>query len=108
MSRALSAMPAAAVSDALLARLKRRSTQALVDALWVKGWPNAMMEGPRPLLRRKMAGRAVTLQFLPHRPDLAADKPTGVESPECAHPFSGRTTWALALGTDPSLPARPT
>jgi len=29
-----------------------------------------------------MAGRAVTLRFVPHRPDIAADKPKGVQSAE--------------------------
>ena len=30
----------------------------------------------------KCAGRAVTLQFMGQRPDIAADKPGGVDSPE--------------------------
>ena len=29
-----------------------------------------------------MAGRAVTLRFVPHRPDLASDKPKGADSAE--------------------------
>ena len=29
-----------------------------------------------------MAGRAVTLRFVPHRPDLATDKPKGSDSAE--------------------------
>ena len=36
----------------------------------------SMIEGALPLQRgQSMAGRAVTLRFVPHRPDLAQDKP---------------------------------
>jgi hypothetical protein len=31
---------------------------------------------------KKMAGRAVTVRFVPQRPDIAADKPAGMDSPE--------------------------
>eukprot|EP00965_Chrysotila_dentata_P089484 2954329-Pleurochrysis_carterae.AAC.1 len=31
---------------------------------------------------RRLSGRAVTLNFVPQRPDIAADKPAGVDSPE--------------------------
>ena len=49
----------------------------------MKGWPQGYIEGARPLrLGQKMAGRAVTLRFVPHRPDLAADKPKGDLSAE--------------------------
>ena len=34
------------------------------------------------LLGQSMAGRAVTLRFVPHRPDLASDKPKGENSAE--------------------------
>ena len=30
----------------------------------------------------KMAGRAVTVRMVPQRPDIAADKPAGMDSPE--------------------------
>ena len=41
------------------------------------------VEGSRPLqLGQQMAGRAVTLRFVPHRPDLADDKPKGDQSAE--------------------------
>ena len=41
------------------------------------------IEGAGPLQPgQKMAGRAVTLRFVPHRPDLAADKPKGEQSAE--------------------------
>jgi len=71
------------ISDELLARLGSLSTQALVDGLWVMGWPNNQIDGSRALHpSHKCCGRAVTLQFVPVRPDIAADKPPGGESPE--------------------------
>ena len=77
-------MTAAIVSpDDTLGALRRIPTQTLIDALWVKGWPMSYVEGARPLqLGQRMAGRAVTLRFVPHRPDLANDKPKGEDSPE--------------------------
>lgn len=71
------------ISDELLARLGSLSTQALVDGLWVMGWPSAQIDGARPLdPSHKCVGRAVTLNFVPARPDIAQDKPPGGESPE--------------------------
>ncbi len=71
------------ISDELLAKLGSLSTQALVDGLWVMGWPNAQIDGSRALHpSHKCVGRAVTLQFVPARPDIAQDKPAGGESPE--------------------------
>lgn len=71
------------MSDELLAKLKTLSTQALIDGQWVLGWPPAHIEGARALgPGMKMAGRAVTMRFVPQRPDIAADKPPGMESPE--------------------------
>merc|ERR1740124_2112408 len=71
------------ISDELLARLGSLSTQALVDGLWVMGWPNAQIDGSRALdPSHKCCGRAVTLQFMPARPDIAMDKPPAGESPE--------------------------
>jgi len=71
------------VSDDLLKKLGELSTQALVDGLWVMGWPPAMIEGARALgPGMKMAGRAVTVRMVPQRPDIAADKPAGMDSPE--------------------------
>jgi regulator of RNase E activity RraA len=59
------------------------STQALVDGLWVMGWPASQIDGARPLAPgMKCAGRAVTLRFVPGRPDIAQDKPAAGESPE--------------------------
>ena len=71
------------VSDELLDKLGSLSTQSLIDGLWVMGWPDAFIEGARPLAKgHKCVGRAVTLNFVPQRPDIAADKPIGVDSPE--------------------------
>lgn len=71
------------ISDELLAKLGSLSTQALVDGLWVMGWPNAQIDGTKALhASHKCVGRAVTLQFVPARPDIAGDKPPGGESPE--------------------------
>ena len=71
-----------ALSNETLEVLRGIPTQTLIDALWVKGWPMSMIEGARPLqLGQKMAGRAVTLRFVPHRPDLAQDKPKGDSPP---------------------------
>lgn len=71
------------ISDELLEKLGTLSTQSLVDGLWVMGWPDATIEGARPLGKgQKAVGRAVTLNFVPARPDIAADKPLGVASPE--------------------------
>ena len=42
-----------------------------------------MIEGARALgPGMKMAGRAVTVRMVPQRPDIAADKPAGMDSPE--------------------------
>lgn len=47
------------------------------------GWPSAQIDGARPLAPgMKCVGRAVTLKFVPARPDIAQDKPAGGESPE--------------------------
>lgn len=47
------------------------------------GWPSAQIDGARPLhSSHKCCGRAVTLNFVPARPDIAADKPAGGNSPE--------------------------
>ena len=74
---------ASQISDETLEVLRDIPTQTLIDGLWVKGWPMSYVEGARPLqLGQKMAGRAVTLRFVPHRPDLVQDKPKGVESAE--------------------------
>ena len=67
----------------LLDILKNIPTQTLMDALWVKNWPMGFIHGAKPLNPgQHMAGKAVTLRFVPHRPDLAADKPKGDQSAE--------------------------
>ena len=71
------------ISDETLEVLRQIPTQTLIDGLWVKGWPMSFIHGAKPLqLGQHMAGRAVTLRFVPHRPDLAADKPKKTESAE--------------------------
>ena len=71
------------IDDDMLAKLGTLSTQALIDGLWVMGWPTSHIEGARPLgAGMKCCGRAVTLRMVPHRPDIGADKPAGVASPE--------------------------
>ena len=71
------------ISDEILKQLKSIPTQTLIDGLWVKGWPTSYVVGALPLQEgQNMAGRAVTLRFVPHRPDLAEDKPKGVDSAE--------------------------
>lgn len=72
-----------AISDELLSKLGSLSTQALVDGLWVMGWPSAQIDAARPLApSMKCCGRAVTLRFVPARPDIAQSKPAGGDSPE--------------------------
>mmetsp|Transcript_2086 Transcript_2086/g.4189 ORF Transcript_2086/g.4189 Transcript_2086/m.4189 type:complete len:160 (-) Transcript_2086:3899-4378(-) len=84
-TRAMATGPASGgeISDELLEKLGSLSTQALVDGLWVMGWPSAQIDNARPLAPdMKCVGRAVTLNFVPARPDIAADKPPGGNSPE--------------------------
>mmetsp|Transcript_14658 Transcript_14658/g.41211 ORF Transcript_14658/g.41211 Transcript_14658/m.41211 type:complete len:538 (+) Transcript_14658:121-1734(+) len=86
-SRAFATGPAVSstgpVSDEMLKKLSSLSTQALIDGLWIKGWPTSHIAGARPLASgMKCAGRAVTVQFVGQRPDIAADKPGGESSPE--------------------------
>ena len=71
------------IPDNTLEVLRQIPTQTLIDALWVKNWPMSMIEGAVPLKPgQSMAGRAITLRFVPHRPDLAQDKPKGDQSAE--------------------------
>jgi regulator of RNase E activity RraA len=67
----------------ILETLKKIPTQTLMDALWVKNWPMGFIHGAKALqLGQHMAGQAVTLRFVPHRPDLVSDKPKGEQSAE--------------------------
>ena len=71
------------ITDEQLEVLRGIPTQTIIDALWSKGYPPTMIEGARPLRTgQSMAGRAVTLRYVPHRPDLAEDKPKGEDSAE--------------------------
>ena len=71
------------ISTETLEILRDIPTQTLIDGLWVMGWPMGFVHGAKPLQPgQHMSGRAVTLRFVPHRPDLAADKPKGDESAE--------------------------
>jgi len=83
-TRAFATGPASGghISDELLQKLGNLSTQALVDGLWVMGWPSAQIDGARSLDKKKCVGRAVTLDFMPARPDIAQDKPAQEKSPE--------------------------
>ena len=71
------------ISDETLEVLRAIPTQTLIDAQWVKGWPMSYIQGAVPLQQgQHLAGRAVTLRFVPHRPDLLQDKPKGADSAE--------------------------
>ena len=71
------------ISDEILEVLRAIPTQTLIDAQWVKGWPMSYIQGAVPLQQgQHLAGRAVTLRFVPHRPDLVQDKPKGADSAE--------------------------
>ena len=71
------------ISSETLEVLRKIPTQTLIDGLWVMGWPMSFIHGAKPFQAgQHMAGRAVTLRFVPHRPDLAADKPKGDQSAE--------------------------
>lgn len=86
------------ISSATLEVLRNIPTQTLIDGLWVMGWPMSFIHGAKPLQPgQHMAGRAVTLRFVPHRPDLVADNPRVISrlnmSPSnCAVP---RKSWSL-------------
>ena len=72
-----------AVSDEILVKLGELPTQTLIDGLWVDNWPQSMIHGARSIFPgQKLVGRAVTLRFVPHRPDILADKPSAEDSPE--------------------------
>lgn len=91
------------VSDEVLAWLGELPTQTLVDGLWVNDWPQSMIQGARPLFPgMQMVGRAVTLRFVPHRPDILADKPKGEASPEyTAFELCGPTEVLVASSVGP-------
>ena len=63
--------PVSPVSDATLKKLDNVSSATVLGQLARRGYVNTWMEGVRPLSPGiHLAGRAVTLRFLPTRPDL--------------------------------------
>ncbi len=63
--------PTATVSDSLLTKLAVVDNATVLGLLMRRGYSKVYMEGVRSLAPgRRMAGRAVTLQYLPSRPDL--------------------------------------
>lgn len=70
--------PTAPVSDELLERYQSVSNATVLGLLAKRGYTKVYMEGVRSLaLGRKLVGRAVTLRYLPSRPDLANRIATG-------------------------------
>jgi regulator of RNase E activity RraA len=94
------------LTDETLEVLRKILTQTLIDALWVKNWPMSMIEGARPLQPgQRMAGRAVTLRFVPHRPDLAADpKETNRRSTSPLSSAALEKCWSLTLWAGNTVP----
>ena len=71
------------ISDETLEVLRAIPTQTLIGRAVGKGWPMSYIQGAVPLQQgQHLAGRAVTLRFVPHRPDLVQDKPKGADSAE--------------------------
>lgn len=63
--------PSARVSDALLKKLSGVSNATVLGLLLRRGYAKVYMEGVKTLAPgRRLAGRAVTLRYLPSRPDL--------------------------------------
>ncbi|MBI4221007.1 MAG: hypothetical protein HY682_12740, partial [Chloroflexi bacterium] len=55
------------IPESTLEELEHIPTPTLIDALWVMNWPQSQIHGARPLMPgQRMAGRAVTLRFVPH------------------------------------------
>ena len=72
------AEPTLRVSDDLLARLQPVSNATILGLLLKRGYNKVYMEGVHSLAPgRRLVGRAVTLQYLPTRPDLAERVATG-------------------------------
>lgn len=65
--------PSARVSDEILERLKSVSNATVLWLLNQRGYDKVYMEGVISIAPgRRLVGRAVTLRFLPSRPDLAS------------------------------------
>ncbi len=70
--------PAAHVSDELLAKLEDVSNATILGLLLKRGYDKVYMEGVHTLAPgRRLVGRAVTLRYLPSRPDLQERVATG-------------------------------
>ncbi len=70
--------PSARVSDELLAKLHDVSNATILGLLLRRGYDKVYMNGVRSLAPgRRLVGRAVTLRYLPSRPDLASRIATG-------------------------------
>jgi len=71
------------VSQELLAQLKALPCTNILDVLRSQGYLKVYMEGVRSLIpRTKLVGRAVTLRFLPQRPDLQEETVGKEDTPE--------------------------
>ena len=72
------ASPLATVSDELLDRYRAVSNATVLGQLLRRGYEKVYMHGVESLAKgRRLVGRAVTLQYLPSRPDLAEIIATG-------------------------------
>ena len=70
--------PSARVSDELLEKYRPLSNATVLGQLLKLGYARVYMEGVRSLAHgRRLVGRAVTLRYLPSRPDLAKRIATG-------------------------------
>jgi regulator of RNase E activity RraA len=68
------------VSDALLAEYREFSSTLCLDVLRAMGYQRVWLKGVRSLTPgQTLAGRAVTVRFLPARPDMAAQWPQGAD-----------------------------
>ena len=64
--------PSARVSDELLDKYRSLSNATVLGQLLRMGYAKVYMEGVHTLAKgRRLIGRAVTLRYLPSRPDLA-------------------------------------
>jgi hypothetical protein len=111
LARAMATGPSkgGAVSDEMLDKLGSLSTQALVDGLWVMGWPPAMIEGARAL---KPGQKAVgELNAPPHGSVQWLSRPTRAGPshlfPSSDEPHVVGRSHLLQSAVDRSPPAAP-
>ena len=70
------------VPQAVLERYKRVALTTVEHVLHPRGYTNIFMEGVRPLTPgKRLAARARTLRYVPHRPDFRKVVSRGEESP---------------------------